>query len=73
MTKSIMIKENQRRAEAAENMMISIGRAVNNNIVQLGRDVRKTHELLGVIYDELEARTFRGRWKRIKALIGGKK
>jgi hypothetical protein len=73
MAKSIRIKENQRRAETAEALMIQIGKAINANLVHLGRDIGKANEALKLIYEEMMARTLRGRWKRFKKWIGGSK
>lgn len=73
MAKSIYVKENQRRAEAAEGMMIRIGKAVNDNICHLGKDITKTHELLEVIYDFMQSRTLKGRFKALVKWIGTKR
>jgi len=71
--KSIHIKENQRRAEAAEGMMLRIEKAINDNLVHLGRDITMANSSLKAIREEMMARTLGGRWKRLKKWIGGKK
>jgi len=67
--KSIHIKENQRRAEAAEAAMLRIGKAVNDNIVHFGKGITRVNEALEILYGQTPA----GMWVRFKKWIGGKK
>ena len=67
--KSLKFRLKNDRVERVEELSLRIGKAVNDNIVRLGKDIAKTHELLEVIYDQTPA----GMWARFKKWIGGKK
>jgi hypothetical protein len=67
--KGIHIKENQRRAEAAETTMLRIGKVVNDNIVHFGKDITKANEALEIIYGQTPA----GMWERFKKWLSKKK
>ena len=72
-TKSLRIALKNDRVEMAERTMLAIGKAVNDNIVHLGRDITMANSSLKAIREEMAARTLGGRWKRLKKWIGGKK
>jgi hypothetical protein len=71
--KSLRIALKNDRVERVEELSLKIGKAVNDNILRLGRDITSAKESLELIYEELMARTLGGRWKRFKKWIGGKK
>lgn len=71
--KSIKFTSKNDRIERVENAMLGLGQAVNNNLLRLGKDIKNANGGIELIYEEMMARTLRGRWKRFKKWIGGKK
>ncbi len=67
-----MIKENQRRAEAAEGLMIRLEQAINSNVCRLGKDIADIDAQLDIIYEEIRAHTLEGRWMSLKRWLGGR-
>jgi hypothetical protein len=74
-----MIKENQKRAEAAETLMLRLEQAINSNICRLGKDLGEIKETQAkiqaaqeIFYETFMAHTMTGRWIRLKKWIGRK-
>lgn len=70
--KSVKIGENKKRAEAVEAMMLRIEQAINGNVIRLGKDITRANEGIELIYEEMIARTLRGRFKALVKWVGGK-
>jgi len=71
--KSLKFRLKNDRVERAEELSLRIGKAVNDNIVRLGKDITKANEGIELIYEEMMARTLGGRWKRFKKWLSKKK
>jgi len=67
--KSLRIALKNDRVERVEELSLRIGKAVNDNIIRLGKEITEANEALEVIYGQ----TPEGMWKRFKKWVGGKK
>ena len=64
--KSLRIALKNDRVERVEELSLRIGKAVNDNIIRIGKEITEANKALEIIYDQTPA----GMWKRFKKWIG---